>query len=119
MKRLYICLLATAVVLVCMGSIAVADCNPTTYKCRSSSAPAYEIVGYSTLGNCTYWSWEGPYCQICGKKYRKAAVRCNEEHPKKCKGACLACVPDDLSQAREVGGRCVNTEGTIDEWARY
>lgn len=89
MRRALLCLLGVSVVFVFSISIAVADCDNTTYECKTShSGP---ILGNVTYGNCTYVSWDGIWCHICGKDYGKAARGCNEQHPKQCQGKCMAC----------------------------
>ncbi len=102
MKRILLCLVSVAVVFVLASSVAVADCPDTTYRCKIGHYRGNDC-GSVTLGNCTYWHWDGPGCEICGKDKGKPARICNEKHPKHCTGLCVACP--------EGGDRCWDVNG--------
>jgi len=108
MKRLLHYILVVAIMFICSSSVAVADCNDTTYDCyKEYFYPSFH-TGSVTLGNCTYWHWDGLSCEICGKDYGKVARRCNEEHPKRCQEKCIGCDPSHAkTQCWDVNGHRV------------
>jgi len=93
MKRVLLCLVVVAVVFVLSSSCAFAQCQDTTYRCKVRHYRG-EDVGWVTFGNCTYWT-PLPECIICGKDKGKPAKACNQQHPKRCQGECVACPTDD------------------------
>ncbi|PKN17023.1 MAG: hypothetical protein CVU71_17920 [Deltaproteobacteria bacterium HGW-Deltaproteobacteria-6] len=102
MRKAILCLLTAAVLFVCSSSIAWADCDDTTYECKTKTYGP--VLGYVTYGNCTYWDW-GWWCGICGKDYGKAARGCNDQYPKQCKGECMACQSHYAPGCYDVNGR--------------